>query len=404
MADVIVVFTVSGVIISIGFLANVIFKKTGFPDVLFLIIMGIILGPLMNLFSVEDLLPVIPIFAALALMLILFQGGLSMEFYTVLLQSFRAAAIGFLYVIFAILFVSLFSHLIMGFNWLEGLILGSMTAGTDSVVIIPLISKMRVVDDVKAILSLESTVTDVLNIILVIMFLQVFRRGFVNFQEAMSSLVARLAVGIMLGAIVGIVWIKVLDVIKRQEYTYMLTLAALILCYAGTEFLGGSGALSALVFGITLGNYLRIKRLGIRVDFNSMQKLIGNIRNFQNEITFLVRALFFVILGLIYVPDLFGLLYAGIIMSVNLLLRYLAVKISTYHSALYKYRKFMTLMCGTGLANATLSLIVYNEMMAQHNFIASLYPLIITNIIIISNVVTSITPLILRGERKNNLD
>lgn len=39
----------------------------------------------------------------------------------------------------------------------------------------------------------------------------------------------------------------------------MLTLAALLLCYAGTEFLGNSSALSALVFGIALGNYERWK-------------------------------------------------------------------------------------------------------------------------------------------------
>lgn len=200
----------------------------------------------------------------------------------------------------------------------------------------------------------------------------------------------------MMGAIVGIAWIKVLEITKKQEYTYMLTLAALILCYAGTEYLGGSGSLSALVFGIILGNYGEMSILGIKVDAASMQKLIGNIKNFQNEITFLVRALFFVILGLIYLPDLFGFIYAGIIMSVNLLLRYLAVRISTRNSALYKYKGFMTLMCGTGLANATLSLLVHNEMM-QGSSVAGLYPLIVANIIIINNIITSLTPIILRA-------
>lgn len=400
MADILMVFAVAGAIISIGFLANVIFKKTGFPDILFLILTGILLGPLLGLFSPKDLLPVTPIFAALALMLILFQGGLGMEIYAVLAQSFRATLLGFLYIIFATLFVSFFGHFILGLNWVEALMLGPMTAGIDSIIVIPLVSKLNVTNDVRATLSLESTITDVLNIILVIVFLKVYLEGALNLQETMSSLFARFAVGIMLGAIIGVAWVKTLDIVGKQEYVYMLTLAALLLCYTGTESLGGSGALSALVFGTALGNYERMGILGIRVKNKSMPKIVGNIRSFQNEITFLVRAFFFVLLGLIYVPDLMGFIYAMSILVVNIMLRYLSAKISTYRSELYKYRKFITLTCGIGLTNAVLSLTVYNELVSRQIPAASLYPLIITNLILMSNIITSLTPFIMRGVLK----
>ncbi|MEM1544062.1 MAG: cation:proton antiporter [Candidatus Bathyarchaeia archaeon] len=391
------VFAIAGVIIFVGFLANLIFKKTTFPDIPLLILTGIIFGPLLGLFTPEDFLPVTPIFAALALTLILFQGGLGMEIYTVLAQSFRATVLGFLYVIFATLFVSIFGHFILGLSWIEALILGPMTAGTSSAIIIPLVSRLSVSDDVKATLSLESTITDVFNIILVIVFLKMFLGSAVNIQETMSSLFARFAVGMMFGAIVGIVWVKILDVVGKQEYIYMLTLAVLLLCYAGAEFLGGSGALSALVFGIILGNYGKMKVLGVKVNSKLMPKLIETIRDFQGEITFLVRAFFFVLLGLLYVPDLMGSIYAGSILAVNLVLRNLAVRISTYKSELYKYRGFMTLTCGTGLANAVLSLTVYSELAVRQIPSASLYPLIVTNIILMNNIVTSLTPLIMRG-------
>ncbi|MEM2342127.1 MAG: cation:proton antiporter [Candidatus Bathyarchaeia archaeon] len=397
MADIVMVFTVAGVIVSVGFLANVIFKKTGFPDILLLILTGIILGPLLGLFSPKDLLPATPIFATLALTLILFQGGLSMEVYAVLAQSFRATALGFLYVIFATLFVSLFGYLILGLNWIEALILGPMTAGTGSVIVIPLVSKLNVTEEVKTVLSLESTITDVFSIILIIIFMKIYFGGAVSLQETLSSLFARFAVGIMFGAIIGVIWVKILNIIRGQEYIYMLTLAVLLLCYAGTEFLGGSGALSILVFGMMLGNYEKMRSLGIRVDNKFMPKLLGNIRNFQNEITFLVRAFFFVLLGLIYVPDLMGFIYAASILAANIMLRYLSVRISTYKSDLYKYRNFMTFMCGSGLANAVLSLTVYNELMARGIPIAGFYPLIVTNLILMSNIITSLTPLITRS-------
>ncbi|MEM1581865.1 MAG: cation:proton antiporter [Candidatus Bathyarchaeia archaeon] len=396
MTSVMLVFTVTGMIITIGFLANVIFKKTGFPDILFLILIGVIFGPILRLFSTEDLLPITPIFATLSLMLILFKGGLNLEIKTALSQSVRAVSLGFLYVIFATLFVSVFSHLFLGLDWIEAFILGPMTAGTCSVVIIPLMSKLKVPEEVKAILSLESTITDVFNIILTMIFLQVYLKGTVNLQEAMSSLITRFAVGVMLGAIIGMFWIKVLEVAKKQEYTYMLTLAALILGYAGTEFLSGSGPLSALVFGMMLGNYERIRSLGLKINAASLPTTIKKIKDFHDEISFLVRALFFMILGLIYMFDLFGLACACVIMISNLIFRYLAIEIVTRDSHLYKYRKFMTLMCGTGLANATLSLIVYNEMLKLQIPIAALYPLIITNIIIVNNTITALTPLILK--------
>ncbi|MEM2322745.1 MAG: cation:proton antiporter [Candidatus Bathyarchaeia archaeon] len=397
MVEISMVFAIAGVIIFVGFLANLIFKKITFPDILLLILTGIIFGPLLGLFTPEDFLPVTPTFAALALMLILFQGGLGMEIYTVLAQSFRATVLGFLYVIFATLFVSIFGHFILGLSWIEALILGPMTAGTSSVIIIPLVSRLNVSDDVKATLSLESTITDVLNIILVIVFLKMFLGGAVNIQETISSLFAKFAVGMMFGAIVGIVWVKILDVVGEQEYIYMLTLAVLLLCYAGTEFLGGGGTLSALVFGIILGNYGKMKVLGVKVNSKLMPKLIETIRDFQSEITFLVRAFFFVLLGLFYVPDLMGSIYAGSILAVNLALRNLSVRISTYKSELYKYRGFMTLTCGTGLANAVLSLTVYSELAVRQIPSASLYPLIVTNIIIMNNIITSLTPLIMRG-------
>ena len=92
-----------------------------------------------------------------------------------------------------------------------------------------------------------------------------------------------------------------------------------------------------------------------------------------------------------------GSIYAGFILAVNLVLRNLAVRISTYKSELYKYRGFMTLTCGTGLANAVLSLTVYSELAVRQIPSASLYPLIVTNIILTNNIITSLTPLIMRS-------
>ncbi len=403
MADAITVFSIAGAIIAIGFLANALFRKTGLPDTVFLILIGIVLGPIFGIFIREDMLPFTPFLTTLTLMMILFEGGLNMEISKVVSQSFRATILAVLYVSTATAFMLIFGLFVLKLDFLLALMLGPMTAGTSSVVIIPLVSKLKMNKEVGTTLSLESSVTDVLNIVLVLTLLQMYISGFLSLLEVASTILTRFAVGAVLGLVVGIVWTRVLAVIKKQEYTYMLTIAALILCYVGSEILGGNGSLAALLFGLVLGNYVRFCRIFFkRTDMSWMADVKKNVQNLQGELTFLIRAFFFVFLGLLYIPEWLGVLYAGIIVAINLVFRYAAVTTSTIKSEMFEYRKFMTLMCGTGLANATLSILVYNTLMAQTIPVpqAYLYPLIIANVIIINNIVTSMAPLLAKPKQK----
>lgn len=403
MTEALSIFAVVGAIIAVGFLSNALFKKTGFPDTLFLMLIGIILGPLLGVFLREEMLPFTPFLTTLTLMMILFEGGLNMEIYKVLSQSLRATILGVLYVLAAMAFVTLFGYFVLGLGWLEALLLGPMTAGTSSVVIIPLVSKLSISEEVGVTLSLESTITDVLNIVLVITFLQMYISGFVTVSQVASTIVTRFAVGALLGFLVGLVWIKVLGITKKQEFTYMLTIAALILCYVASEILGGSGSLSALLFGLVLGNYSEVYSVfSKKTGLGYMTESKNNLKHIQGELSFLIRAFFFVFLGLIYLPQLLGVLFAGVIVATNLVFRYAAVTVSTFKSEMFKHRRFMTMMCGTGLANAALSVLVYNTLTTQGAPApqAYLYPLIVANIIIINNIVTSIAPIIWKQDRK----
>ncbi len=59
-----------GGIIVIGFLSNLLFERTGFPDMLLLIILGAILGPILGLFEPSSIMSLAPYLAALALVFI----------------------------------------------------------------------------------------------------------------------------------------------------------------------------------------------------------------------------------------------------------------------------------------------------------------------------------------------
>jgi cell volume regulation protein A len=401
MSSAITVFSTVAAIIAFGFLANLLFKRAGFPSSLFLILIGLILGPLFGVFSTGDVDPVTPFLTTLTLMMILFEGGLNMDIFKVISQSFRAAVLAILYIVSATAFVTLFSYLFLNLEWLEALMLGPMTAGTSSVVIIPLVTKLSISKEVEVTLSLESTITDVLNIVLVLAVLQTYMSGLVDIPQTLITILGKFAIGAILGSVVGIAWIRILYSARREEYTYMLTLGILIGAYAVSETLGGSGPLTALLFGLMLGNDREIFRaLKIKLDLGYLSEVKRFVKQIQGELAFMIRAFFFVFLGLIYGIGAGGFILPSIlialtVVSVNLILRHAAVTIATWKSAMFQYRRFMTFMCGIGLANATLSILLYREL-APTLASAYLYPAIATNVIVMTNIITSIAPFLVK--------
>ena len=79
--DVSLVFTLSGMIIILGFLANYLFRKTKIPDILILLLLGLLLGPTFHVVDPTSLISIAPLFANLALVILLFNGGLNLVLY-----------------------------------------------------------------------------------------------------------------------------------------------------------------------------------------------------------------------------------------------------------------------------------------------------------------------------------
>ena len=62
----------ASVVIIMGVLGEAFFKKTGIPDILFLMVLGVIIGPVLGIIQPEAVLQILPYFAAVALNVIKF--------------------------------------------------------------------------------------------------------------------------------------------------------------------------------------------------------------------------------------------------------------------------------------------------------------------------------------------
>jgi len=345
---------VSALIIVIGFLGNYIFERTGLPDMLFLITLGYVVGPLLRLID-SSVVALAPYLAALALVFILFDGGMQMNIRQVLSESPRAillAALGFL---FSLLVIALFMTYLVGVPLLYGILFGSIFGGSSSIVVVSLARKIKVSEKCSTILTLESAITDILCIVVSLAVIGIILTGQVDYSLVTRDIATKFLIGAFVGVIVGFGWLILLRGVGKLSFSYMLTLAVALFGYTASEYLGGSGALSSLLFGMVLGNERAIYG-AFKRERSGEVAVDAGLRRFESEIAFLIRTFFFVFLGLIAMISDVWFLFLGVILSLLLLLvRFGTVALATLHSELRDERPIMGVVLTRGLAAAVLA-------------------------------------------------
>jgi cell volume regulation protein A len=97
-------------------------------------------------------------------------------------------------------------------------------------------------------------------------------------------------------------WSRLLPYLSEQQFWQVLTFSMVLLLYAGTESLGGSGLLAVLGFGLTLSNLSGGRGSVVPTLFQFSQgggEAHEQILNFHAELSFLVRTFFFVLIGVV---------------------------------------------------------------------------------------------------------
>ncbi len=347
----------SGGIIVIGFLGNYLFERSGFPDMLFLIILGLLIGPVTGLVSAESIMGFAPYLAALALVFILFDGGMAMNIYRVFSESPRATVLAVSGFAISVAITSLFMMLLVipDAPPLFSVLFGTILGGSSSIVVISVTCRIKVSEKCSTILSLESVLTDIMCVVFSLVIIEIILKGAVDISAVAQSIAGRLSIGAVLGLAFGVIWLTILRRILKASYAYMLTLAIVLLAYALSEALGGSGALCSLVFGIALGNEKAIYSI-LKMKNPPSMAVDGGLKKFESEMAFLLRTFFFVYIGLIVTIESIHIVFVGVILSLMLLMaRFGSVALATVRSELIKERSIMVAILTRGLAAAVLA-------------------------------------------------
>src|SRR4030043_449923 len=195
------VFGFIGILLLIGFLADYLFRKTNFPDILILLALGYLIGPVFNIVNPVDIASASQIIATLALIIILFNGGLHFDFAEVLSSAPRAIVLVILGVAAGVATTAAFAHYILVWGLLDSLLLGAILGGTSAAIVMPLISRARVTDQISTLLCLESVLNSPVIIVFALVILEVITSGQTGI--GLSAVGLAIAIRFLLGMAIG---------------------------------------------------------------------------------------------------------------------------------------------------------------------------------------------------------
>lgn len=387
--DVLTIFAILAGVIIIGFFADVLFKKVDIPDVLVLIIVGIFIG---YFFSV-DIQTGAELFTTFALIFILFQGGLQINFKTLFNNLPKAMALGVFGFLtsFVILFVLL--YFIFQFDMAASLLLSAILGGTSSAVIIPLLNRVSISEKHESILTIESTLNDILCILVTVSILQILQDGFMGPGIIAATFFSALSTALFFGIIFGIIWIYIMYNHQSLVKSHLVTIAVMMILFVVVEstFVSGNGAVAALTFGLMLGNSNLILRLFVAKEEDIHSVVPQSSKNFFFEIYFLVKTFFFVYLGLIITFSSIWTFIVGFILALSLyifrpLLIYSIMKNDKSDDI---NKTYLEIMIPKGIAAAVLTGIVFQSGLFSMELAQEITTLV-TTVIFSSILITSI--------------
>ena len=407
MVEILTIFTIVSVILFFGLLAEFIYKRFNIPDILLLVLMGLFLGPFgFKLISLNNISEFAPIFTTFALLFIMFDGAFDIN-----LSSFAKGIVNSLNITVFNFLISYFTISILlilfGYDFSTSVILGGVLGGISSAFVIPILNKIKVTKETYTTLIFESAFTDILCIVFALTALEIFTLDTFNLRVIASKVFTTFAVAGIIGVLAGIIWIALVLKIFREQKSYMITIAYLLLIYVLTEYLNGNGAIAALFFGIMLKNSKELRELYqsiISKDDDTFYTKGTNFTSattpteefFYHQISFFLKTFFFVYIGLLLDISNIKLLIVGAVIAAAIVLVRKSCSILT--KKLPKFdRNIINSTFGRGLAAAVLA-----QYVSQFNIPgAEQVPQLATTIIVFSILFSSIMVFIAIGNVRN---
>lgn len=310
----------------LGHALNWFFTVTKIPDLLILVALGYTLGPAMGFLTQDDFGKVGDVLSTLALIVILYEGGLNLRARDLLTSSLPAMMLSLLgFLITGLLgFIAVYAIALK--PWPVALLIALGIGSTSSAIVIPMVRQLSIKDQTKTILGLESAFTDVLTIVLFLVLVDGIASGQVNAKDIFLGIGPNTFLAGFWGSVAALIWAAI-----KRRFAALIPQAFAgeawaLLTYGTLEAVGFNGAIGVLALGFMLANLNLLPEW--MKSFVSRETVTLKDMSLLSEITFLLRTFFFIYLGiLIKFSDWNVVLMAMLICAIIFLVRYIIVQL-----------------------------------------------------------------------------
>ena len=296
----------TSILLLISVLVSKISDRFGVPALLLFLILGMLAGsdgPGGIYFDDPALAQFIGV---IALVLILFSGGLDTEWNSIRPVIKEGLLLSTLGVFITALIVGLFASALWGWSLVEGMLLSSIVSSTDVAAVFSVLRSkgINLKGRLKPLLELESGSNDPMAIFLTIGLIQLITQPNLLPVNLVGFFILQMLVGAALGYGMSRVMLFLINRLKLgYEGLYpVLTLSLVLLTFGLTKAIGGNGFLAVYLAGIVLARH----------DFIHKRSLV----RFHDGLAWLMQIAMFLTLGLLVFPSrLFPVVGAGLLIA-----------------------------------------------------------------------------------------
>ncbi|MGI0140603.1 MAG: cation:proton antiporter [Thermoplasmata archaeon] len=309
-----------GATVIIAFGSDALSHRFRVPDVLWLILFGLLAGPIFHLVSSGQVLGLGAVLGTVALVIILYDAGI--DFNPREVRTAGTAGLLLAVLSFGLAAAVLFAVAILflaGGNIGLSLVFALSLAGISGAVTLPVVFRLGFADTVRDSLSLDLAVEDTLGVLSVTILVSVIVSG-AGWGAIVPQVLLPLPLAVAFGVLGGFLGIEFLSRWQRKVYAGLAVMGLLFVVYAGTETLDGSGIMAALIMGIVLGNDAYFRRWLPRAHRAPTFAFDPAVRQVHNDIAFVLRAIFLVILGILIPFQPIGVAAAAAVVALPIVL------------------------------------------------------------------------------------
>lgn len=332
-------FIIVALLILLSVTASKISDRFGIPSLLLFMLVGMLAGSEGIGGIYFDDPNVAQAVGVVALVIILFSGGLDTQWQKVKTVVFESAVMATVGVFLTALLLGFIVKYVLGLSFIEGFLIGSITSSTDAAAVFAILRSkgVKLKNHISALLELESGSNDPMAVFLTMGLITLIQNPDSSYINLLLYFFQQMGIGLLCGLCTG--WL-ISFLVKRihleTEGLYSVFLLAMVLLtYGITNLLFGSGFLAVYVAGIILSNT------------NYLMK--EKISHFFDGLAWLMQVIMFLTLGLFVFPSrLISIAIPSIIISLALMIlaRPISVGLCTMPFRLKKKEKIFVAWVG----------------------------------------------------------